>query len=997
MTYKIHKNVAPEIDDTAAITKRNEDSTNMTIGLINLPVSDDIDDNSSLFVCFRESSTDEEFNSCDNYQKYSSKFSSENTMEYQFCNGTCQRDGSKHYLTIFVKDSLGGITKKKFDYTFSTNTQPEIRSLQIKSKVEEFTTTGSKTVVVRVNAVDDVDENDRLKVKVSDGSNSAVYNYTSQPIYYTINSLYDGSTKNVTVSVIDSENQSTSRTEAYTLYKNKAPEIKTFDVSSSATVCTNQALCPPENGGHKIVNVLLSAQDDIDYENLLVCLSLNENSCNNYTSYTNYDNKTAKYEIQGDYDGSTKTIYAFVKDSYGVITKSSVSYKLYKNQAPVIEHLALFSKSDGKPAADNLNAILRINAYDDFDDASKLKIQIIEDGNIKVNNAPLINYLGHDNDYKLSGTYDGRTRNVEIKVIDLNGLATSRTLNYDVYDNEAPVIEMFNVFNKDAPCRDDLYCPLEEVGNYKAYYKVDISDDIDDDEDIQVCLSETNSCTNYSPLSNYANIKEVEVVEEDDEGNEVTRIEQVKEYEIGYTFNVSSKPYDGSVKHLYLFVKDSVGEVTVHDSTYTLYKNKAPSILVEPELVSNADEDDLNIFDVTFSVAAEDDIDETFKIKYCNRKENSDNTETVTCTGDYNYQESRVLKKNLFGIDPPNGETYYIYAVLTDSYGAMTTTDEIEYKVFTDKTPSIFYSNIISGKRIYKNSAGNVVTSLDGISDPSSYNPYTRLKIRFSVDDLYDTYTVCVSNNNSTCTNYQATSYIGNNCSYASCDNIRRDYDIDYDMPGFLVPEEHPPINLYLFAKDSYGKVSNASELYSGYYTACLETDKESAIYEYEFNATQTQQDLNHNQPISIDRCAGQCYNYNPVTQQINPVSAIYKTMIKYTDKFNSDILCNNGQAVVSNVEYSCDFKDCFYKNNNYNRQAIGTNLVEDEEEWTVNINGNNYICTGHYNLYLSSYTTGNKEITLTPTNTMICKEAFDDGKYNYDSSSNDPYVTIVD
>lgn len=959
MTYKIHKNVDPIIDDRTTITKRNDDNVNMTKALVKLIVSDDIDSVYNLKICLKESDTDENFTECSNYQSYSTYFNSNNLYEHQFtCGSKCERDGSTHYLTIFVKDTYGGIVSKKLSYTFSTNAAPTINSLTIGSQPESFTTTSSKNIVVNVNATDDVDRGEYLKVKVDDGITPTEYNYSSQPIYHTINSSYNGSTKNIKVSVIDTEGKSRSMTEAYTLYQNKAPTIGTFTITSANTVCQNHSLCPPELGGSKNVYVNLVANDDIDsannYENLLVCLGLDENTCDNYSSYSNYRNKNYEYTIPGDYDGSTKTIYAFVKDSYGLITKKSVTYKVYKNQAPVIEYAMLNSKTDGKPADNSLNALFSINAYDDYDEASQLKLQVTENGVVKIDNDNLGDYLNHENNYTLSGTYDGQTRNLVVKVTDSNGKSTTANISYEVYNNIPPTINSINIYNKEIPCKDELYCPIEQKGNYKVYYTLTASDDIDSNNSLQVCVSENETCNNYTSYSNYL------------DGSELK--------EMSHTFSISnaSKPYDGSQKHLYVNVKDSSGAVTTQDYVYNLYNNKGPAIIEGPELISNAGGDG-NIPNITYSIVAEDDIDETFQIKYCYKK----NGGSEVCTNYENYQASKVLDNTFFNATPPNGETYLIYAKLKDSYDKVTTAPELSYKLINDMNPSIFYSNIIKGTRITSNG-----------------NTYTRLKVEFSVDDPYDKFQVCVSENESTCTNYNSQWFTANNCSVANCAKVRTDYSIEYDKPGAINEGDH--IELYLFVKDSYGNVSSET-LYSGDYQSCKEKDEEDASYEYEFNSSLTNSELGHTQPISIDRCGGQCYYYDPIKEEVNEIFSYYKTKIKYTDKFNSDVVCNNGNYEISSNMYACDFKDCFYKNNNYNRYAIGTTLIHDSEVWTANINGHDYSCDSHYKLYLSSYTTGNREITLTPTNTRICKSAFDAGEYDYSSTATEPYVRIVD
>ena len=112
---------------------------------------------------------------------------------------------------------------------------------------------------------------------------------------------------------------------------------------------------------------------------------------------------------------------------------------------------------------------------------------------------------------------------------------------------------------------------------------------------------------------------------------------------------------------------------------------------------------------------------------------------------------------NFFQLTRPNGENFVIYSKVKDSYGLEVKARELSYKVYKDINPIIYQKNIASGTKIYKNASGNVVNSLEGIENPNEYSPYTRLKIKFSVDDPYDTYSVCITGYSSTCVNYQGT------------------------------------------------------------------------------------------------------------------------------------------------------------------------------------------------------------------------------------------------
>lgn len=974
ITYNIHKNERPEIDSSSSVTRRDQDiyhgePKNMLTAKVTLLVSDDIDDNADLGVCFRESSLDQEFTDCGEYKNFNEVFSSTNTMEYLFheCDGgKCRRDGSTHYLTIFVKDTYGEVSKMKFSYTFSINEDPIMKSFSVESKNERFTTTGSKTIYVTVDAWDDVDRDDQMIVKINDGLGYAQYSYAIKPIEYHIYGNYDGSTRTIKITLMDSEDASVYDETTYTLYLNKPPKINSYSIESNGAACLNTALCPPEDGGNKTVRVSLDAEDDIDDDYLLVCLYIDGQYCTSYSYYKKYANKTPTYTIPSDYDGETKDIRVLVVDSESAQDTKVVPYKLYTNKPPVLDFAVFVSRTDGRPVSGSLNTIFTINAMDDVDTSSTLRFQIIEDGVVTLNNARVGDYVGKNNYYRLAGTHDGKQRNIEVKVLDSDSGTDSKSMKYDVYEGQSPTINLFSVHSDGIPCINDLYCPTEENGSYKIKYLVKASDDIDENEDINICVSEDNdSCSNYQSYSNYLS------------GNTPK--------EMSYTFNVSdsSTPYDGSEKTLYLYVKDSDNNVVKQSTTYTLYKNKKPVITEDPVIVSNADNPNVHLPDITYTIEAEDDLDEELQIKYCYKKDGG----SEVCGEYMEYNKTKVLDNSFFNISNPSGENFVIYSKIKDSYGEETKSNELTYKLYTDLTPSIYSSNIGSGRRIYKNGDGEAVSSLEGIENTEGYNPYTRLKINFSVDDPYDTYSVCISSNNTTCDNYQGL-YESNNCSGPNCTVTRKAYSIYYDRSGFI--SEGDTMYLYLFVKDSRNKVV-IKPLYEDEYHVC-EDESEEVTYVYELDTSKE-----NNDPITTDRCSGKCYHYDPASDTTNGIRAIYTKKMTYFDKLNTSISCNADNP--EEVEYTayCDFKDCFYKNSNYIRNAIGTRLVLDDAPWTTKVNDTDYVCTGHYNLYLSSYVMGAMDITLEKTTTRICNTALANGEYNYDSSSDNPYIRIAD
>lgn len=981
ITYKIHKNEGPTIDDSSSLTRRDIDiyhdkKLNMLKAKFKLIVYDDLDENSDLQVCVKESSTNELYESCDDYHPYYEKFDNNGIWEYQFnncANGRCVRDGSTHYLTVFVKDTLGGVSSRKFVYKFSKNVNPVLKSFKLRPQNEPYASTGSKTVYVSVVATDDVDDTalgNNLYIELTtDGIGSSTCSYS--PIYSPnaecalyLNHKYDGATVPIYIRVFDSEGGYSNMMKTdYTLYINQDPVINSFSIESSGDPCIDKELCNTYTGGNKTVNVYLDAEDDVDYTGLgmEVCFSLDSHTCDansRYYPYNKYAGNRGTYTIPSDYDGSTKTIYLYLRDSEGAIVSAhSLPYTLYVNSGPKLDFVTFTTKPNTKPTSNSLNTIFNISARDDVDNASNIRFQIKEN-NVLVKEAMLSDYMGKDNEYRLSGIHDGVTRNIQVTVIDSEGLTDSKTLTYDVYQGSAPVIDSFRIFSDGEPCDNEDYCSGLS-GNYKIKYTVQASDDIDDDEVLGICVSEdSNTCTNeYRPYSDY--------------------IEDDKPKKMAYTFNVSNpdRPYDGTKKTLYLYVKDTDNNITKSSLEYTLYANKAPEITEDPVIVSNADKTSVHIPNVTYTIDAVDDIDDELYIKYCYEKTGND-----YCTQYEKLNGPKILDNSFFNVVRPSGESFSIYSVIKDSYGVETQSSKLTYKLYTDMAPSIYQATIVSGTMFYSNGSSEV-ESLDGIEDPSDYGEYTRLNIRFTVDDPYDKYRVCVSNTNS-CSNYLRKEYPGNECNGSSCTN-RAAYEIQYVKDGFI--NEGDNFTLYFFVRDSYGVVTS-TVLYDEVYHECDDT---IGKYEYELVPEST--------PITTSSCQGKCYYYNSNEGTTNSLFGTYKTTIRYKDRLNNGISCNEDNPVIENRVESCDFIECFNVNNNYQRNAIGTKYIRDDSNWTILINNTNYVCTGHYVLYLSSYKAYDEKITLTPTDTKICAEAVSAGEYNYNSQDANPWIRVDD
>ena len=1012
--YDVHSNTAPVIDSSSSVTKRSSDPFASLTGVLTLNVEDDYDSLTSLQVCLDDSINSDPITECNNYQSYSSIFDSNNQTEYTFtnCNGPCARDGLTHYLAIFVKDTMGLVSSKTLTYDTTANAAPTFtESVTVTSKEESFSPTGSKNVTVRVRASDDADSLGHLKVSINDGVSGVVEydmrdNEDDNNFDYVIVGSYDGSTRDITVTVTDSEGQSTSQTVSYVLYRDISPTINSFNVESADVPCILQSWCPGDNGGSK--NALFTADitDDLDsVDELMVCVSENEADCiveeatgnepegynpfinEHYVSYSEYYGKHVAITANASsYDGSTHTFYLYVVDSFGNKVHDSFEYKIYENQPPLINYLKIVAAGVDKFEAGSLHIKLDIMMEDDFDTIDNMLVDIVDNDNTIASNQPLTDFIDGTQIIHLGGTYDGSVHNINVTVRDSYGAGVNQLTEYQIYKDSPPVIDSFRIYSREPACKNPLVCPVEMSGNYQVYYEVDAFDDFGDDG-VSVCVSESETCTDYQPLSNFKI------------GDESVPIEYI------FTPIDPNNPYDGSTRKLYVFAKDSVNSEIVQDSaTYKIYKKQPPKIFMGPSYHGYRDENNMALPIVWYEIVAAadnddpDDPNDDLQIQYCYTK-NSNTTEH--CTSLMPYTSRYVLNNsNFFHQTSYNGRNIFnIYAKLVDTDGATTEAEPFKFMPFLDNKP--------------------VIESVDAVPATGK-----NIDVTFLVSDYNDTYQVCISKTDS-CDedDYLTTVYDGTDKQYHTITFKNNDTNTSN-------------VTLYFFVRDSRWNTFDdqhivSTSVVSNPYTQCSQPNynkKPKVQYTYLPDKTYSivVKDDNgkpipildengdpvldgsgkpvyetvtySNQEISMDRCSGKCFESNPVSgDSTSNIFGYYNKTITYYDRFSPNVFCSSN-PVATEYEATCAFKECFKKNNNYNRQNIfGAYLFHDDVEWTISINGRIYTNHSHYKRYTSSYTDGDEEITLTevPNTNGICPKCVEDGLYDFNINDNEPYIRI--
>lgn len=1017
LNYSIQKNFPPEIGNNSSISKREWDPFNMTTALVNLSVTDDISSFDDLEICLVDSdSTD--VPSCTDYRPYNEVVSNGSSFEYEFkCGNKCNRDGTTHYLNVFIRDKQKAVATKQLSYTFSDNAAPEfVGDITVTSKNESFANVGSKNVTISFNAKDDIDKPENLKVKISDGVHEDKYNDNQFDSYdFTFDNVsYNGATKSVTVTVTDSEGKSTSKTFSnYSLYRNKAPVISEFSVTTREIVCNNpNYYCSITNGGSKNVNAVLSLTDDLDiesdYKNVKVCVSDNQNYCNDeshYVSYKNYFEKEVPLTLNvNEYRGQDVVIYAYAMDTYGEKSYKTYNYKLYDNQVPVITFFNVQSKKETFTEDGSLNVIFSISAEDDFNTSDDLTFKLYE-GDTEVKSGKLSDFEEKDNLYTISGGYDGREVNLKAVVIDSGNLIDESIIPYHLYRQKEPMIESVTVEPNGVACFKENICSIENNNPYTINYSISIldPDSISDSmpngdlSKFEVCVNQNNSCSNYKPISDYYDSNYVNP--------------KKKEFTFEQT---GSKPYLGQEKTLYVFVRrKGTNDVISSSQTYTIYNNNSPVITSSP-VVTEVDRGK-GLANVNYSISVDDDLDSSLQIKYCKKinegNEECGNYQTLVNNVDYNLNNN-----NFFNIDSYNGQNVLIYTYIKDSYGEEIKSEEFEYKLHGDSAPNIDSVHAIYEIN-YVDENGNIVPN-ENITE-SNINRYSmrisNAKVSFKATDVLDNYSYCISTSDSSCNDYESTIFSGDDTSIHyvmyTKGSSESDFFVRNESNGQSVLN---PKTFYLYLKDSHGNVSKG-EFEFNVYSVCAAADDNTREAEFTFVPDKQYKDdqgniVTNNQPISMNNCGGKCYYYDVATNTYNNIVSYYDKKINYIDRYDSSKTCvekilkdgvdeesfdEDNYTTVQDYTAKCDFYKCFEnRNGNYVVYAIGTNfnpLVYSEK-----VGGQEYQCNGYYNLYKSEYTRKDGIITLIKQETRICDVRLEAGHYDTNYSGSDmPYVRV--
>lgn len=546
--YEIYKNERPRVVmDTSKIESADVDKKHRMNAVLSLHVTDDLDSEDKLKVCLSENDT------CTSYKDFNNLFKDHKTNYTFTCNSGsgCILDGQTQYLNVFVKDTYGEITKQPIPYTFEKNEPPVFTRDNISSDIasKKFSYDNDMNANIRVNITDDLYSAFKVEVTQNGYSSSTVTvsDYTSgDAIPFKVRGKNNGKEVSFTVKVTDGNGAYTVVDDyTVTVYQDVRPTITNVVVSSDGEACTEKTLCPTTSGGNNSAYVSFNITDDVDTssDKLKVCLSLYDDGCSSdsdFITFTKYNsdtkNRKVTFDISGSrFDGSTRFVYVFVKDSFGNISSAGQSYTLYKNKGPTISSASVSSNYDYNSS----QATLSLSASDDWK-TENLQTRVcytisgvencLEDGDYQLYSATVpLDFAVYPN---------GEVITLDIDVKDSYDVVANKTITYTLMSNTTPAISNFSVSSKET--------------HYNST-KVSASYTFSDVEDVDnVCIG------TYDAIQDVDSDCLVTVTKSAFSGN--------KEIEL------NSYEFDGSTVTFYLLVTDSHGATARKTFDYVLYK-----------------------------------------------------------------------------------------------------------------------------------------------------------------------------------------------------------------------------------------------------------------------------------------------------------------------------------------------------------------------------------------------------------------------------------------
>lgn len=611
---------------------------------------------------------------------------------------------------------------------------------------------------------------------------------------------YSGETASLYILVVDPEGNSDRINPDYKIHTNEAPVI---DLSKSGVFKRSS-----DSINLSTAVLRLNVTDDsTPVGDLEYCLTENKDAttCTGYQKFSNFVNSELTYTFscgdQCNYDGRALNLKVFLRDNdptKPLEVSQTFTYNLFKNDVPFVSSLELTSEALPfvTPTSLALTAEVKLGITDSSN-ANNLDVVLAEDADFTKN---VVSYkysdFANNVSYTFDGLYDGSEKTLYVKVTDeYNSVGYGSKTYGTVHKNSPPVIE--SIVTTSADLLEEV-CPGSKIcdkyanngGAYKLTVDITASDDLIDENDLMVCISDkVEDCSDISK-------------------NNFLLYSSGKSKEIILPRTAVAGSYTGTNKTIYVSVYDGYG-VAVNNSynlsqygsstkEYMIYKNQPPEIN-EDEISVVSDNIDYNFSGVKVKFKVNDDLDSINTLKY---KIYDDAGGTVK-QGTLPSNSPDVLNEIpfVFGGDY-DGKERTLTIEITDSYGKVDTATR-KYKIHSNEPPKINYVTV--------ETASNPCDS-EVCQNQNSLSTNVRFNVTDDLDPSMEDLEMCVSLSADTCDSYKAIK------SYTGFKNENNEFTFSYTIPSSgTLPYKGEQVNIYLHIRDKYSDESVRSGSYTLY------------------------------------------------------------------------------------------------------------------------------------------------------------------------------------
>lgn len=535
ITKEMSKNSPPTINNVS-VTKKDGENNNIHIVKVKVDADDDF---SKPKVCINEKPKDDDCS----YMDYKSTY--EYTLKDGRGNNLDKPDGNLHNIYVHFKDGCGLVTTSPAkSYQVSTLVNPEVSFSFVPEKIRGI---DSLKGALDINITDSFVNGDYSKINISvESEGKTIFHkkyseYLSGNKTVTLPGTYDGNTRELKMTVQSVYDRSVVSTYQQPVYTNQAPDVNLSVESKSISGCVDCV-------GSYDISYSLDVTDDLDSNSALeYCVGESSSECNDDSKYNSLVSD-GQYTFSGKpsskpYNGAAKKLYVTVKDSQGAKKQVHQDYNIYNNQPAVITSGSFEINPLSSEGRENIISITDqdINIDDDFNDYKvNLCYTVDSDSKEICANGEYVSYeqlidISNEDGFVLKDSQgkelNGQTAHLYLSIKDsYDAITKSDAIDYYVESNNPPSITIFKVESN------------EEYNSNSVTVKFNVNDDADDT--YQICINNSNNCSDYSDTQYSPNN------------------EYVVDYEV---------PWDSGYGYVYLFVKDKYGLSDSKKVRYDLY------------------------------------------------------------------------------------------------------------------------------------------------------------------------------------------------------------------------------------------------------------------------------------------------------------------------------------------------------------------------------------------------------------------------------------------